>query len=239
MALGIVKGLPFLPQMSLWLPKVSLFWRQKVPGKRLRTYSQANIIKKERKKKGPDELLLSGRWPITQHTFHTRILGACNVQGLSPRGGKSESDRSCPLKAQTLVGNENLCTEGSCVPQELLPPASVLSTPQQPSPLPLRDAVTCIILQIKLKSPNMRSLVSISHFKMSQKLYPPPLSFTDSPSHAVPSGPASTRCLLSSAFSGSPTPGIAWAWSTTESPPLPDLHVNVQILPCPFVPGAL
>lgn len=46
-ALGTVKGLPFLPQVSLWLLKLSLFWQQKDPGKRLRAYPQVNIIKKK------------------------------------------------------------------------------------------------------------------------------------------------------------------------------------------------
>lgn len=55
------------------------------------------------------------------------------------------------------------------------------ASPQQPSPLPLSRCCHLYYSADKIKVPNMRSLVSISHFKISQKLYPPPLSFIDSP----------------------------------------------------------
>lgn len=54
------------------------------------------------------------------------------------------------------------------------PPATLTSAPQQ-------MLYHLYFSADKIKVLNMRSLVSISHFKISQKLYPPPLSFTDSP----------------------------------------------------------
>lgn len=67
-------------------------------------------------------------------------------------------------------------------------------------------------------------LASVSHLKISLKLHPQPPPFNIF--HLCPvalSGHSSVYCPLSSAFSVSLPPGIAWTWPKTESLPLPDL----------------
>lgn len=130
---------------------------------------------------------------------------------------------SCPLKARTLTGGGNLChrelnkAEGGCVPQSGHP--NHLHSQRAPSiPLSLSRCCHLCYSADKIKIPNTRSLVPISHFNRPLKLCPPPLSFDRLQlSCVVPSGRSSTYCLLSSALSGSLTQGIAWAQPATEA----------------------
>lgn len=130
--------------------------------------------------------------------------------------GEANTDRTVPVLEElvTQLVKETCAqmTEPSTLfPRVAAPYSSILrKPPTHPSLCPSAGAVSSIILQIKSRSPSRRSLASISHFKMSLQLYPPPLpSGRRHLSRVASSGHSSMYCPLSSVCSVSLIPGLA------------------------------